>query len=1171
MPGTYLLIEADAGHTVVEQDESNNVRAVPLSFLLPDLSVAGSVNPVAGTAGETISVSWDVTNTGAGPAERDWVDSVYWSTDSVYDSSDVLLLEHPTIETLPAGESQNTQRTITIPAGAALGDYYLFVVSDSTSLQPESNESNNVSVPISVEVLPDLPDLVTTDGSVSPTTVRLGLDFEVSWTVENQGNIEAASSSSTRDSVYLSHDDQFDASDVLLSNVTTTDQFPLGVGSAYQRTLAARNYTSTRSRGFFESGYASGDKYVIIVADATDKIAESDLDNNIRAVPIRFEAPDLVVSSVSAPSVGVLHRDIELSWTVTNSGNLNAINFGRDSVYLSDDEFLGGSQSGDILLDSFTTSTHRPLAVGDSYAVSGTVNLANIGIGSKYLIVRTDTWSYPFGLEVEQNEDNNYFAIPISLSAAIDLNVISSSLPLTAAPGESITIEWTVRNDGTDPVAELWEDYVRLSTDTVVGGNDPVLTFYPNQFSNDPLARGDSYTRSRTASIRSNQALGSYYILLLADRQNVIGETNEANNLIVHPFEVAERESADLVVSSLDSPSNAQPDEEITITWTVFNQGIEATGAAWSDRVYRVDASGRHTLKTYRYEGAALNVGQSYTRSEQIRLDDELVDGDYQIVVETDVFDQVHEGTAEDNNETTSATILSVGHVDLVPVIVAAPATAESDETIAIEWRTENRGTAPTTSSWVDRVYLSVDGSSKTELLGEITHLDALAPGDATTLRLDARISLETTGDWHILVVSDALNELWERQQNEGSANQVSQPISIALKESADLQITDLTLPIEVQPGQEITAQWTVTNLGVEATILPASGAFWYDRLYYYEGASRRSLTDSYYEQVLGVGESYTVSRSRRLPILEDGDYLFELVTDSTDRIYEGPHEDNNIARAVVRMRHVDLVPAISLAPTEATSGTTFPVTWTVSNNGTATTSASWTDRLYLSDDETVDSGDLLFTETTQFASLVPGESVDTTIDVTLPLDLTGSRYLIVVTDWDAAFQELSAGEANNQVTSPLDVTLIDHAELSVSNVVAPTLVVDDPALITVGWTIHNDGDAPCPSGTGMKRSSPIEWTQPDPASNSRDSRFPSRCHLVKRSIVSIRSTCRRSSWAATLSRSVPTSRMPFLRTASRPITLPRPPTSSMSCQSRMRTWSSIPSRFCHRPRAANR
>ncbi len=216
---------------------------------------------------------------------------------------------------------------------------------------------------------------------------------------------------------------------------------------------------------------------------------------------------------------------------------------------------------------------------------------------------------------------------------------------------------------------------------------------------------------------------------------------------------------------------------------------------------------------------------------------------------------------------------------------------------------------------------------------------------------------------------------------------------------------------------------------------------------------------------MLAVGESYTETQTIALPILADGDYLLELETDETSRVYEGPHEDNNIAQAMIRMRHVDLVPAIVSAPAQATSGDTFPFTWTITNNGTATTLSSWTDRVYLSADQVVDSNDLLFAEVTQTDPLAPGQLVTSSVDVTLPLETTGPHYLLLVTDRNNSIQELATGEANNQLSSPLDVALVEHAELSVSDVVAPTFVIADPAQITVAWTVHNLGEAAAQTG----------------------------------------------------------------------------------------------------------
>ena len=76
-------------HNVTESDETNNVRAVPITLTVPnvDLIVTAADAPATAKAGATVDVSWTVKNQGTDPATAgDWYDYVYLSTDDKYDA-----------------------------------------------------------------------------------------------------------------------------------------------------------------------------------------------------------------------------------------------------------------------------------------------------------------------------------------------------------------------------------------------------------------------------------------------------------------------------------------------------------------------------------------------------------------------------------------------------------------------------------------------------------------------------------------------------------------------------------------------------------------------------------------------------------------------------------------------------------------------------------------------------------------------------------------------------------------------------------------------------------------------------------------------------------------------------------------------------------------------------
>ena len=77
--------------------------------------------------------------------------------------------------------------------------------------------------------------------------------------------------------------------------------------------------------------------YLLIVADGSHYVTESDESNNVFALPIALTVPDvdLVVTAAEAPSTSSPARTADVSWTVTNQGiDSTTAPYWYDYVYL---------------------------------------------------------------------------------------------------------------------------------------------------------------------------------------------------------------------------------------------------------------------------------------------------------------------------------------------------------------------------------------------------------------------------------------------------------------------------------------------------------------------------------------------------------------------------------------------------------------------------------------------------------------------------------------------------------------------------------------------------------------------------------------------------------------------------------------------------------------------
>ena len=501
-PGSYLLIQVDAADTQIESINSNNLRALPLNIAFPDITISAYARPGSRRPGDKIDVTWTVTNSGTGPTAGSWQDMVRLSTSTAGTANDVVLTS-PLIsppEPLGPGEQYAVTQRLTIPAGTSLGNYYLLATTDAQSQQRESNELNN-RTSFAITIVAQLPELVVT-AAQAPETIVLGSSFNVNWTVANQGAI-AAAGSSINDAVYVSQDPVWDAADAFLAYVSTSTQFPLAAGGSYDESVTIWQAGNSWYRDLVASGALLGDRYLLVVADYEKRISDGDLDNNVYSVPMQFVAPDLTVTELNAPASAVLNQAITVSWSVLNQGTVAAAGPLYDSLYLSEDPTFDAS---DVFAASIQLQ-HAPLASGGTYTASATFAVPNAGTGTRYLIAVADRRVELDGTITtytpEADETNNYLAVPMTLSAAADLTLHSTSTPSQVVLGTSLSMSWTVRNAGTGSAAGRWTDQIFLSTDTTVDAGDVVLATRSKNYEPGftPLAAGNTYSANDSFTI----------------------------------------------------------------------------------------------------------------------------------------------------------------------------------------------------------------------------------------------------------------------------------------------------------------------------------------------------------------------------------------------------------------------------------------------------------------------------------------------------------------------------------------------------------------------------------------------------------------------------------------------------------------------------------------------
>ena len=1071
--GTYTLVLGpnitDSVGQAMDQDgngtggEAGDTYTATLSIQSPNLAVE-TVTPDPGAEfGSPLNLTYTIRNNGTDDAVEGWIDRIYLSTDGVVNSGDRLLLEvdATTEAPLAAGDAYTRSVTLDLPLTASLlaGDYQILVRTDYHNTQPEDSELDNVGstgvIPIT---LPALPDLVVTQITLPPSPQQTGGPIELSWTIHNQGDGEV--NGTIFDDVYLSTDNTLN---------TYSDRF---LGRFARTGTIASGESVVRTQQVNIPVELAGDAYIIIRTDSTGSAYEHvNENNNITAsdTPITFELPplpDLIVSDISAPATALSNEIVTVTWTIHNDGDADFIGQFTDRIWISPDAAAGGDQS----LGSFVFDGEIP--AGGSVTRSANVLLPPDLSGDRYFVVTTDYNNHVFE---DTGEGNNATVddVPIAVTRSPFPNLVVS---LVAAPpvifsGQSFDVTWRVTNTGDAPTsAATWRDYLYLSTNGTIGGQDVFLgSIQTPAF----LNAGESYEQTMTVTVPDG-VQGPRYVLVLTDGNSRVFELdNEDDNVGASGLvDVQLTPPPDLQVTNVDAPPAAFSGQPMQLRWTVTNEGLGATVAdRWYDRVWfsadDVLDGADIQLGEFVHDGV-LEAGGSYLAEHTVALPVALT-GPYYFIVESDRRNQVFEFAFEGNNVGVDATptdIFLTPPPDLVVSSITAPTTAEAGRLLTVDYRVDNDGATITPNdNWTDRVYLSLDGvfdPSEDIELGSYIRRNTLEPGEGYDVSASYRIPDGINGEYTLFVVTDQTNRVFELDNDNNIASPVS-TIDVDLT-PPDLVVTQVDAPAIIAAGTGLPIEIVIENHGLGDT----TTGTWYDNIYLSSTGDingAQLLTSIKHSTGLALNDSYTIDLSSlTIPLtVFPGDYFLVISTDHYTQAYETDDSNNLWTQAITVVRDTADLAVTSITPVaSAFSGQSVDIEWTVTNQGTATTNTTtWNDNVYLSLDPALGgSQDILIGQFQRTNPLEAGQSYTRLESVYIPDGLTGDYYIVVRTDHSDRVYEPGA-ENNN--TLPADntttITPAPAADLVVEGVDIPTSAYSGRS-ISVTYTTRNDGTA---------------------------------------------------------------------------------------------------------------
>ncbi len=825
--------------------------------------------------------------------------------------------------------------------------------------------------------------------------------------------------------------------------------------------------------------------------------------------------PNLVAQGVVvAPSPAHFGQTVDISWTTRNAGRGEASGQWNLWVWLSTDNAI--SPATDWALKSMVSPTPVPLPALTDHPQTVSVTLPigpAFADGTYYVLVQLDVDTQVY--ETAEADNTASVAVDLTLPRLPDLQVSGEAVPTASYPGGTVSIRWTVTNNGVGTAEQYWRDAAYMSPDAKFDeATDPWLFTYDAK-ERSPLEIGAGYQAAQDVAIPPQTAAGMYYVIVVTDRFDEQMETSNENNQIAVPLDVR---APDLVIDAVQTPAEAFFGSAIAVSWTVRNAGTYAAMNGWSNTLYLStddQFSAEDRLLATEQSTAALPFREDSTPYAQIGtvtlpLTPDLAAGLYNILVKADGLSAVPE-LDENNNFGAVPIQLAVPPLpDLTVSSITVPAEVYSGAEMPVEWVVLNQGTGHASGNWVDRVYVA-DNPAGTNgiLLGEFPFTGSVAAGDEIARKKSVSLPYDSEGTWWVIVIADSDNTLYEHTAEGNNAAPSPPAMIVRLSPFPNLRVESIGLPDVAFNYQEIIIEWVVENTGTGPTTVPA----WTDEVWLSEDTVFSPDTDTLLGRVdnpsyLAAGERYASGLAVTLPIDQWGerrvlvlaDTRTKLVSGGTsyenlDQVLEPGHENDNLgASAPFEIQLTpppDLQVTSVLAPPTLIYWQDLTIEYTVANLGSGATrgSTGWSDFVFLSQDEVVswgghdptqediclgryDHGDI---------SLAPGENYSISITFPtepsrvnlwypLPKELSGDYYVIVVANWKMENHPglFEGGYAGNNTGHP---TFRTHFVATPKPDLEP-VAVDMPATglagheIMLSWTVCNNGPGSTKEGS---------------------------------------------------------------------------------------------------------
>jgi len=637
-----------------------------------------------------------------------------------------------------------------------------------------------------------------------------------------------------------------------------------------------------------------------------------------------------------------------------------------------------------------------------------------------------------------------------------DLQVLNVQAPPTAFSGQTISINWTVKNNGPGitTTSQNWTDAVFLSYDTIPQFSIPPNTTpgYWSQFdlpvrplligtkpNVSALNQGEQYTNSLnfTLPVNYSQPLYAYVITNYPAGIYAPQEVNYTNDTAraPQPIIVTLSPTPDLRVDSVFASNSIFSGSNVNVTYKVKNYGVVTPpGVSWVDKFYisqtaTFNPATAVLLNTPTQSGryyecyppppyALLHTGQlnadaSYTNVASLAIPN-FINGPYFIHVFTNPTNTLYEG-ALNNNNTNSKQVqvfltptpeLAVSSIN-VPVT-----TASTTQPIGVNWYITNSGFYDNIEK--NQGHYAIKGPYCGDFL----------VGYTPPLPLPGNQPIYTPG----FIYSDSL--AW-------GSSYYTDKIYLS-RDSGNISTANL-IQVGTYDHGTVSSAIPCYTLGC----LPVAYPGYYDRNV---------------SNVIKPNTDYPSGTQIIIPdTLSEGNYYIYVLANANKSVYEYPGIPRYKISGKIGITKPDLIPPVVSVPASVVGGQAFNIIYSIKNTGSgAVYNHVRNDKIYVSTSPVFNGSAQLISTQTYTENLPVGISLSHSFSYTFPVSASGTRYFYVHTNPDSLFRETNA---NNNISAAAStfLNLPTPVDLTVSSIqMADTVPSVFPARIK--YTVLNNG-----------------------------------------------------------------------------------------------------------------